>query len=334
MFKLAQEQVKPIEAEVLREIVQSIIVDQVKAHKPGTVARRDVHAFSHGTVEAVFTVSSGLPPEYAVGIFAMPGVYETLVRLSDGTPNFLAGILPNVRGIALKLKGVPGKKLLSGQEDSTDFDFLLANNKTFFIANVEDYNPIHDLVSKNSFFQLFRKYPADTKRLLASLFKLVKSPLTTAYYSQSPYLFGEGNAVKYALIPTELSPRLSFPNIFDKDYLIHAVQKTLRNRSTSFTFCVQLQTENDPIEDPTVQWSGPFVAVATLDIKQRGDAPLFESSGEALSFNPWRSTAEHRPLCWANRLREFVYKADAEWRDGVNASQNRAKSSGCPFHRS
>jgi hypothetical protein len=334
MFRLAQEQVKPVEADVLKAIVQSIIIDQVKAHKPGTVARRDVHAFSHGTVAGVFTVSSGLPAEYAVGIFAKPRSYETQIRFSNGTPNSMADIFPNVRGIALKLKGVAGKKLLNGQEDSPDLDFLLANNETFFIANVEDYNPIHDLVSKNSFVQLFRKYPADTKRLLASLFKLVKNPLTTAYYSQSPYLFGEGKAVKYALIPTEPSSALSLPNVFDKEYLLHAVEKTLRNRSTRFTFCVQLQTENDPIEDPTVQWSGPFVALATLDVKRRGNVALLESSGEALSFNPWRVTAEHRPLGWANRLRQLVYKSDFEWRDGVNASQNQVKASGCPFHRS
>jgi len=166
------------------------------------------------------------------------------------------------------------------------------------------------------------------------LFKLVKNPLTTTYFSQSPYLFGEGKAVKYALIPTELSPMLSLPNPFDKEYLLHAVEKTLRNRSTHFTFCVQLQTESDPIEDPTVRWDGPFIALATLEIKQRGDVPLLESSGEALSFNPWRVTAEHRPLGWANRLRQLVYKSDFEWRDGVNASQNQPNVCGCPFHRS
>jgi hypothetical protein len=333
MFRLAQEQVKPTEAGIIKAIVQSIIVDQVKNHKPGTIARRDVHAFSHGTVEGVFTVLSGLPAQYAVGLFAEPRSYDTLIRFSNGTPNSIADILPNVRGIALKLKGVTGKKLLNGQEDSDSADFLMANNQTFFIADVEDYVPVHDLVGKNSFIQLFRQYPADTKRLLASLFKLVKNPLTTAYYSQSPYLFGKGKAVKYALIPTELSPTLSLPNVFDKEYLMHAVEKRLRNRSTRFTFCVQLQTESDPIEDPTVQWSGPFIALATLDIKQRADGlPLLESSGEALSFNPWRVTAEHRPLGWANRLRQLVYKFDFEWRDGVNASQNQPRNS-CPFRK-
>jgi hypothetical protein len=334
MFRLAQEQVKPVEAAIIKAIVQSIVTDQVKSHKPGDVARRDVHAFSHGTVEGVFTVLSGLAAEYAVGIFAEPRSYETLIRFSNGTPNAMADILPNVRGITLLLKGVAGKKLLNGQEDSDRADFLMANHPTFFIADVEDYVPVHDLISKNRFIQLFRQYPADTKRLLTSLFKLVKNPLTTAYFSQSPYLFGEGRAVKYALIPTESSPALSLPNPFDKEYLLHAVEKTLRDRSTHFTFCVQLQTEGDPIEDPTVQWNGPFVVLATLEIKQRGNVPLLESSGEALSFNPWRVTAEHRPLGWTNRLRQRVYESDFEWRNGVNASQIPPKVSGCPFNRS
>lgn len=334
MFRLAQEQVKPVEAEIIKEIVQSIVSVQVAGHKPGEVARRDVHAFSHGTVAATFTVLSGLPAEYAVGIFAEPRSYDTLIRFSNGTPNSMADILPNVRGFAMKLKNVPGRKLLSGQEDSTDVDFLLANHPTFFIADVEDYVPVHDLVTKNNFLQLIRKYPADTKRLLVSLFKLVKNPLTTTYFSQSPYLFGEGRAVKYCLIPTEPSSRFSVPNVFDKEYLMHAVQDTLRTHSTRFTFCVQLQTESDPIENPTVQWNGPFVAVATLDVHQRGNQPLLESSGEGLSFNPWRVTAEHRPLGWANRLRQSVYESDFQWRDGVNTTQGTLVNRGCPFgHR-
>ena len=328
MFRLAQEQVKPVEAGIINDIVQSVIQVQVKTHKPGDLARRDVHGMSHGTVEAVFTPLSGLADEYAVGVFAQPGPHEALIRFSNGSP-FRDG-LPNVNGIAIKVKGIAGAKLLTGQETSDSVDFLMANHPTFFIANVEDYVPVHHLVSNNDFVGLLRKYPANVKRLIPSMLKLVKNPLTTEYHSQSPYLFGEGRAVKYALIPTQTTPLWSLPNIFDKQYLLNAVQKTLRNRSTRYTLCVQLQTENDSIEDPTIPWTGPLVAVATLDVKQRGDTPLLESSGETLSFNPWRTLAEHRPLGWANRLRLRVYIADSQWRDGVNVTQGTVPKGVCP----
>lgn len=155
--------------------------------------------------------------------------------------------------------------------------------------------------------------------LLRAVLKVVKNPLTTAYFSQTAYQFADGRAVKYALIPERKSSFFCLPNVFDKDYLRHAAAKFVNQRPAVFTLCVQFQTENDPIEDSSVLWRGPLVPVARLVIYQGRNVPLLESSGEALSFNPWRTLAEHRPLGWVNRVREAVYRADFNWRTAANA---------------
>lgn len=44
-------------------------------------AVRSVHAKSHGILEAELTVLPDLPPELAQGMFAVPGVYQAVLRI-------------------------------------------------------------------------------------------------------------------------------------------------------------------------------------------------------------------------------------------------------------
>jgi len=102
----------------------------------------------------------------------------------------------------------------------------------------------------------------------------------------------------------------------------------LQQREARFDFLVQLQTDPIamPVEDPTVVWdetTSPFRKVATIRIPSQS----FESKEqmqfcENLSFTPWHTLAEHRPLGGINRTRKNVYQA---------ISQRRHKSNGVPM---
>jgi Catalase len=321
MLILGQETIGADEPAIIQAIVDDTIAGQRAKFKAGTLARRDLHAKSHGTVAATFRILPNLAQPYKVGLFRDPKAYTAKVRMSNGTPGTKpADAFPNVRGIAIKLSQVPGAKLLPGDETSLDFDLLMANHPTFFIGSLDDFRPLNKLVGSGNIAGAFRQYPHQAFMALRSMLKLVKNPLQIAYYSQVPYKFGDGRAVKYALIPFKTAPLLSFPNIFDADYLLHSVQSLLTQEDVRFAFCAQFQqnAEREPIEDPSVTWRGPLVPLAELTIAKTA-GPVLESTGEALSFNPWRVLAEHRPLGWASRVRRAVYAADFQWRTEMNA---------------
>ena len=114
------------EAEFIAAIAEATLEKTRKEHRPGTVAGRALHSKSHGMVKARFAVRAGLPAELRVGLFATPGEFDALVRFSNGKGGAQRfDVLPNIRGLAVKVLGVPGTKALPGEEDATEHDFLL-----------------------------------------------------------------------------------------------------------------------------------------------------------------------------------------------------------------
>lgn len=320
MKNYPKENVQSNEAGIIADIVAGTIADQERDYKPGSLARRDVHSKSHGTftdarIKILDRVLGG-----NIGLFGKSGsFFAVTLRLSNGAPGVGPDVLPNVRGIAIKVRGVTGDKLLLGDEGSDCCDLLLANHPVSFHRHLEDYPPIRELMARGKVGEVLKRFKPEGRLLLKAVLKLVKNPLTIDYYSQTPYMFGE-RVVKYALIAEQRSCFFSLPNFFDAAFLRHAAEKLLRKKAARFTLCVQFQQENEPIEDPSVEWKGRLVPVAVLEIpRQRADRPLLESAGEPLSFNPWRTLPEHRPLGWVNRVREAVYRADFTWRTEKNA---------------
>jgi len=88
------------------------------AHKAMQPPLRGFHAKLHAGLMAEFQVLAGLPPYARFGVFAEPGVFQTVVRFSNGESAPHRDSHPEPRGIAIKLIGVPGRKLLAGQEDA------------------------------------------------------------------------------------------------------------------------------------------------------------------------------------------------------------------------
>ena len=303
----------PGEQEAIQAIVEATLEKQRKTHKPGDTARRDVHTKSHGTVAGKFRVYDKLPASCKVGLFAEPATYDAQLRFSNGAGGTTgADALPNIRGAAIKLSGVSGKKALVGEEDSTEHDFLLANDRGFFVKDIEDML----LLAQGKMKVLARRRPSVLWNLLGATMKLVKNPLHTAYFSQVPYQFGEA-ACHWALLPVQQDSFFSLPNFFDRDFLRHAVERTLRKGDSKFIFAVQFQREGESISDSTRVWKGRFIPLAELTISQTAK-PVLESDGEALSFNPFRALVAHKPLGWPGRTREAVYVADFNWRTETN----------------
>ena len=76
-----------------------------------------------------------------------------------------------------------------------------------------------------------------------------------------------------------------------------------------------------PVNDVTVEWPeklSPFVTVGRVQLpRQDISGPENSEKGDALAFNQWRVTAEHRPLGEIMDVRR-VYTASAKVRRALN----------------
>jgi hypothetical protein len=77
-----------------------------------------------------------------------------------------------------------------------------------------------------------------------------------------------------------------------------------------------------PIDNGLLAWAeevSPFLKVATIKIwRQSFDSPEQMVNCDNLSFTPWHSLPEHRPLGSISRVRRLVYDAISKFRHQRN----------------
>src|SRR5688572_25269996 len=98
---------------------------------------RALHAKANLGVEAELAVLPDLPEEARVGMFATPRTYQALVRFSNGAGRRQSDKKLDVRGIAVKVLGVDGKKVIPGLEDATTQDFLAIRSPSVPMKNAD-----------------------------------------------------------------------------------------------------------------------------------------------------------------------------------------------------
>jgi hypothetical protein len=310
------------EAEYTRDLAARLQAKITKDYPTG-IMRRDAHPKMHGVVKAEFIIEPDLPEELRVGIFRNARTYEAWIRFSNQNATMQADIKNDIRGMAIKLMGVPGRKLLEQEEDEQTQDFIVISTNIFVTKDVQQFDGLVKALTGG--FLPIAWYFLIHWRVGLNLFKSMKkfaNPLQMRYWSTTPYLFGT-NAVKYSAIPQ--SPATdTIPSTPQDDYLRLALIKQLKQGPAKFDFTVQFQKNADtmPIEDPGVAWSetvSPFRKVATINIlQQEFDSEAQREFGENLSFSPWHSLPEHRPLGGINRARKVVYRAISIFRHERN----------------
>jgi hypothetical protein len=323
----ATEQVPPGEDAAITE-VRAMLVKFVRDRYGGGKgpARRDAHVKAHGCVRAEVEVHPNLPENLARGVFAAPTTHRAWIRFSNSADEPQRDKKADGRGMAIKLMGVPGEKLLPGAEHETTQDFVLIDYPEFVVRDAEDYVAFTHDSNAGHPLRFFVKRGAHRLPQLKVAEHLalqkIATPLAPAYYSMTPYLLGEGQAVKYGARPC--APVDDDAKRCGEDFLRWNLAEELAARGACFDLMVQVQTDprTMPIEDPTVAWdqsASPYVPVATITIPaQRFDAPDVDQMCEQLSFNPWHALPEHRPLGGINRVRKAVYATISALRHDMN----------------
>jgi hypothetical protein len=302
-------------------------------------AMRDAHAKGHGCVRADFAVRSSLPEPLRVGVFAQPRSYSAWIRFSNGAGTPHDDASGDGRGMAIKLMGVPGAKLLSAETTAETQDFVMINYPVFFIRNVADYVPFTNLSLQGKSAEFYADHPYEQAIVNEITSTAVDQVLDQQYYSMSPYLLGE-QAIKFMARPVDCTSGAAIseaagpsPSAGDPNYLREGMVKWLGEKDACFAFAVQPQTDPSaqPIEDPTVRWDesvAPFIDVASIRIpKQAFDSQAQQTFCENLSFTPWHALPAHQPVGGINRLRKAVYEAISDLRHRLNKAP-RAEPTG------
>ena len=322
--ELGREYVTADEPAIIAAMVQQM-KDQLNRLYEGKKMLRQIHTKMHGCVKASFIIEPELDDMFKVGLFKDVGTYPAWVRFSNSNTVPKPDKKKDIRGIGIKIMGVPGEKILNARHLELTQDFLLMSSETFFSKNLKQFSGTLKASTAKSKLKLLLYFlnPMHwglAKRLIKS-FIVCTNPLGIPYWSTQPYQFGsQSTAVKYFLQPSP-DNNLSTPETTNENYLRLNLATTLAHNEATFDFCVQIQTDADamPIEDPTVPWTSPFIKLATIKIPpQDFDSPAQIEFGENLNFNSWHSLPAHRPLGSFNRARKIIYDTMSNFRHSKN----------------
>jgi hypothetical protein len=323
------EHLYPREKSIAEEL--SVVIEQSirKQYAVGN-ARRDAHPKAHGCVKAEIHVLEALPDALAKGIFIPGRTYQAWIRFSNGSSDpTRADIKRDARGMAIKVLGVPGKKLLEDEDAATTQDFIMINHPVFFATDPARYlSFMQDANSDHFYTKLLIPFALGAKGTLIAVetrSARISNPLQTRYWSMVPYQLGTGSgrqAVKYSAraCSATVDPMPVKP---EHDFLRAALRSTLQDGDACMEFLVQPRASNNmDVEDSRTEWKeaqAPFYTVATIRIpRQVFDTPEQNEFCENLSFTPWHALQEHKPLGVTNRLRKVIYDHISRVRHEMN----------------
>jgi hypothetical protein len=323
---LAEESLLPDEETYFDSIISSFEKQLHGLWKRGAYERGG-NTKTHGIVRGEFTVHDNLPPELRHGVFARPQTYKAWVRFSGPGP-YITPDIDDVgfMSISVKLMGVPGTKLMEDEKFTQD---LLAVSVPVFVSPDATANAqlqIESMKNAQIFYFLNFHRPHILDFIMQGLFlKTQGSLLEEPYFSQVPYLMGEGQAMQYSFRPVR-ETRTKVPGLPSRppdDYLRQRLAVDLSQGDAVFDVCVQMQTDSFlmPLENSAVLWpdSSPRRSVATLRLsKQSFMSEAQFDFARRLSYNPWHCLPEHRPLGNINRARKRVYDTLSRFRHGAN----------------
>ncbi len=243
----------------------------------------------------------------------------------------------DVRGMALKIMGVPGEKLMDDEKQTQDF--LMTNGPTPIGANAADFMEFAEANSRSKLAvgALGARHPITMGRSISRTFRSVPSLAREQFWSGVPYRMGKDSAMKFTVIPIgcprDFSQKLSISQIKDKKITLNPLHTPLGKDDGNFLkqdlvaaahegFCYefnvqfQLDPEKNPIEDASVNWDEYTVnnPIGIIEVPKQfywhGKQDKFCDN---LSFNPWHGVEDHRPLGHMNRARRVVYKESAKY---------------------
>jgi hypothetical protein len=288
----------------------------------GTAKHRPLHVKGHFGARATLAVRDGLPEHAAQGLFSKPGAHHAYVRLSNGAARLQHDRGPDLRGLAIKVLDVDGKKALG---DARTQDFLMIDVPKLAFRGVDEFMAVvragkdpkklpRRLIGSLGFFSALG--------LIGRVLGMVKGKrgtlLDLTYYTVAPIAFGP-YAARLSVLPLhDRDPTAragADANYLHGDAKARHAQGPLRFELRAQFFTTEAET---PLERSDVEWPTPWVALATLTIEppsadsKKRDA--LDAFVESASFDPWHALEGHRPIGPVMRARKHAYYAATQAR--------------------
>lgn len=338
------EQFAPDEEALIDRIVHALHGNNERAYRAHGHGLRDAHAKGHGTLEGTMTVYPDLQPELAQGMFAQPGKYPVIARLSSTSGAIRHDRLRGVRGLGIKVLGVEGERAMPGDQATTQ-DFILVTHREFLFAGVQEYATRGMLVARllaripDRALGIGSEIAASVDRLLGRIGRPLPPTLQVfirpnthilgdTFFSSAPFRWGDYVA-KFLITPLSREvvdlAGVPFGSSPTENANREMVAEFFTERGADYELQVQLCTNLDtmPIENATIPWpedESPHIKVAKIHFpKQDPASPTRRAFGDdVLSFNSWRGLEAHRPLGSINRMKLRVYEASSDYRHRMN----------------
>jgi hypothetical protein len=318
---------------LIAEKLSVVIEESIRKQYAAGSARRDAHPKAHGCVKAEFHVVDALPETLSKGMFVPGKTYQAWIRFSNGSGDPThADIKRDARGMAIKVLGVSGWKILADESDATTQDFIMINHPIFFATDPARYLSFMNDANSDHFYRKllipFDLGAKGTRIALQTRSSRISNPLQTRYWSMVPYELGTGEgrlAVKYSARGCSATSD-PMPKKPGHDFLRDALRRTLQSGDGCMEFLVQPRTSDRmDVEDSRIEWKeaeAPFYKLATIRVPQQTfDTPEQNKFCENLSFTPWHALPEHKPLGVTNRLRKVIYDHVSRVRHEMNDIQ-------------
>ena len=339
------------EEKVAEELCKTMHGINEKTFKDGGHAIRSVHAKSHALLEGELEIDGDLHPTLAQGLFAQPGRYPVVIRISTIPGDILDDSVSSPRGMAIKVIGVQGERVAGTEGDVTQ-DFVLVNGPGFsapntkvFLGNLKLLAATTDRIEgvKKVASAFLRGVEAVVESVgveSATLKTLGGQPEThilgDSFYSQVPLRWGD-HIAKVGVFPTspELKALTDAPlNVNGKpDGLREAVNAFFGEHGGTWDIRAQLCVDlNDtPVENAHKVWDedkSPYLSIGRITVKPQTGWSEARSKvvDDGLSFTPWHALAAHRPLGSIMRARKRAYEMSARFRaehNGVRVAEPR-----------
>jgi Catalase len=343
------------ESQLIRELSQ-VSINPLEKKYPrhlNQMVPRDVHGKSHGCLFGHIEIKNhSLPPYLRVGLFEKNQTYKTVLRYSsnDKRADF-KDIREDIRGLGLKVMNIQNK--LGNSQD-----FLFLASQEFFIKDNSFYlNFLKVLFDSSKVWSgLWLAYNDPQGALSVGIDMLkttmnYKNPVDIPFFSAVPYRLGarfdkngfenlNRRAVKYKIhettcpdVPEEEKIQRVLSKIYEyspsstlfnpSNYLRENLKYRMEKFDTCLTLSIQIRDQRDkfkfPVEDPRLHWDIPFIKVAEIRLhSQDFDTQEMNLFCENLTFSPWNTLEEHRPLGRINRARKKIYEDISRYRHQRN----------------
>jgi hypothetical protein len=323
----------PADEEAQFEALAQRVIAVQASRTPRMGPGRGLHRRPIQSVRAHFQVrpdlDSVLPADLRVGPWVAGARYASFVRFSNGSFDAPPKPEPDVRGFAFKLVGVPGKKILTGEETPSTQDFLLIQVENLKMSGPAEFVALLEAGAGGSpaglFFRLGAKlgyWRAFTMLIdyVLAIGKPFPSYATARFNSVTPFRLGT-TAARWRIVPIEGAA----PSTTPKSAGLAADLRARLATGLAWDFQAQLflDEKTTPVENTAVDWSpaSPWITLGRLEIPaQDPETPEGKRLAdyiETLSFDPWHCVEEMRPLGAFNRSRKPTYWASLQNRPHV-----------------